>query len=177
MLKHPISLDFNWGSCDEVVVKAPSKIHERLIEQGSLTALLKSQSGSFKVKVLDEQHLMLPPDIAKALESEVEQAVCRQVLLYCDDLPHVYAQSWILLNANEQGLVNLGDKPLGEKLFQQSLWHRGALEVSYVDDTHSHMQLCKLLGAQHGPIFARRSIFTKGSAKVLVCEIFNNEIK
>ncbi|MDK1289244.1 chorismate--pyruvate lyase family protein [Pseudoalteromonas umbrosa] len=177
MLKHPISLDFQWGGYDEVVDKVPSKIYERLIEQGSLTALLKSQSNSFKVKVIDEQYLMLPPNIAKVLENEVEQAVCRQVLLYCDDQPHVYAQSWILLGANEQGLTNLGEQPLGEKLFQQSLWHRGELEVSYVDDRHSHMQLCDLLGAQHGPIFARRSVFTKGSAKVLVCEIFNNEIK
>ncbi|AOT07210.1 chorismate--pyruvate lyase family protein [Pseudoalteromonas luteoviolacea] len=176
MLKSPISLDFNWGSFTQVVDEAPVQIHDRLVEQGSLTALLKSQSSSFRVSVLSEQPHVPPQCISEALGEEVELAICREVLLYCDEQPHVYAQSWISLEANEHGLRNLGDKPLGEKLFEQSIWHRGELEVSRVDDKRAHTQLCELFGVEKHPVFARRSVFTKGSAKVLVCEIFNSEI-
>ncbi|KZN60962.1 hypothetical protein N473_23290 [Pseudoalteromonas luteoviolacea CPMOR-1] len=176
MLKSPISLDFNWGSFTQVADKAPVQIHERLVEQGSLTALLKSQSSSFRVGVLGEQPLVPPPCIMEALGEQTELAICREVLLFCDEQPHVYAQSWISLEANEHGLQNLGEKPLGEKLFEQSIWHRGELEVSCVDDLQARAQLCELFGVEERPVFARRSVFTKGSAKVLVCEIFNSEI-
>ncbi|MBQ4839139.1 MULTISPECIES: chorismate--pyruvate lyase family protein [Pseudoalteromonas] len=177
MLKYPISLDFNWGSFEQVADKAPENIHDRLLEQGSLTALLKSQSSSFRVKVINEQHLTPPAYICRLLGDAMETAICREVLLYCDDKPHVYAQSWISLEANQYGLKNLGENPLGDKLFQQSSWQRGDLEVGCVEDADAQLKLWQLFGVTDIPVFARRSVFTNHSAKVLVCEMFNSEIE
>ena len=152
-------------------------LHDRLVEQGSLTALLKRQCTQFSVQVLDEKLMTPPQSIAKLLGTGLDQSLCREVLLLCDNAPHVYAQSWITDEANELGLSNVGNKPLGERLFQESDWHRGELEVCHIECAESQKQLAELFCAPLGPLFARRSIFTNQNAKVLVCEIFNNGIE
>ncbi|KZN33093.1 hypothetical protein N480_24535 [Pseudoalteromonas luteoviolacea S2607] len=177
MLKNPISLDYQWCGINQLNEKAPSWLYDRLVEQGSLTALLKSQCVDFSVQVLNESLMKPPANIAKLLGDSVNQSLCREVLLLCDGAPHVYAQSWITIEANELGLSNMGNKPLGERLFQESDWQRGDLEVSHIQCAQSCKQLAELFAASVMPFFARRSIFTNQNAKVLVCEIFNNGIK
>ncbi|KZN48383.1 hypothetical protein N482_07900 [Pseudoalteromonas luteoviolacea NCIMB 1942] len=176
-MKNPISLDFQWCGINQLNEKAPSWLYDRLVEQGSLTALLKSQCVDFSVQVLSETLMMPPANIAKLLGRSASHSLCREVLLLCDGVPHVYAQSWITVEANELGLSNMGNKPLGERLFQESDWQRGALEVCHIQCSQSRKQLAALFSAPSMPFFARRSIFTNQNAKVLVCEIFNNGIE
>ncbi|KZN46789.1 chorismate--pyruvate lyase family protein [Pseudoalteromonas luteoviolacea] len=177
MQKNPISLDYQWCGVNQLKERAPLWLHNRLVEQGSLTALLKSQCEHFKVQVLEEKLITPPENIAKLLGTGVNKSLCREVLLLCDDAPHVYAQSWITDEANELGLSNVGNKPLGERLFQESDWSRGELEVCHIQCAKSQEQLSELFCSPSEPFFARRSIFTNQNAKVLVCEIFNNGIE
>ncbi|MBQ4813540.1 chorismate lyase [Pseudoalteromonas luteoviolacea] len=177
MLKNPISLDYQWCGINQLNEKAPIWLYNRLVEQGSLTALLKSQCTNFSVQVLGETLMRPPSNIAKLLGDTYDHSLCREVLLLCDGKPHVYAQSWITVEANELGLSNMGNKPLGERLFQESDWQRGELEVCHIQCSQSRKQLAELFCAPAVPFFARRSIFTNQNAKVLVCEIFNNGIE
>ena len=118
MLKHPLSIDFSWqSSLSELSV--PAALKPVLSDTGSLTARLKQKSADFKVVVLNEQ-----PITAKLWGDTVHDYICREVLLYCDEVVQVYAQSWISIPACEKGVEQLGETPLGEVLFQNERWQR-----------------------------------------------------
>ena len=66
-----------------------------LFEQHSLTAKLKSRAQLFSVKVLSEQVFNLSQEQQKLLNCTASSALNREVLLMCDEIPMVYAQSWL----------------------------------------------------------------------------------
>ncbi|WP_165385570.1 chorismate--pyruvate lyase family protein [Pseudoalteromonas phenolica] len=170
MLKPPISIDYSWRSslCELAV---PAALKPILGDTGSLTARLKSKSEDFKVLLLNEQ-----PIKAKLLGNEYGDYICREVLLLCDDVIQVYAQSWISLPACEKGVEQLGETPLGEVLFQNALWQRSELELAEVESREELAQLLNRSDIKRMPIFARRRIFSQSDAHVMVCEVFLPEV-
>ena len=170
MLKHPLSIDFSWQrSLTGLVV--PAALQPVLSDTGSLTARLKQKSTDFKVVVLNDQ-----PITAKLLGDTVHDYICREVLLYCDEVVQVYAQSWISIPACEKGVEHLGETPLGEVLFQNERWQRSELEMAEVEQRGELAQLLNRTDINFMPIFARRRIFTQSDAHVMVCEIFLPEV-
>ncbi|WP_171045291.1 chorismate--pyruvate lyase family protein [Pseudoalteromonas rubra] len=153
----------------------PDRLHPLLCETGSLTALLRSQCGALHVEVLSEQVCKLEREVQDILKCD--RALCREVVLYCDDIPVVYGQSWIPESANSLGLNNIGNTPLGERLFDQQAWQRGEIEVTKLQKKTlpSFLPSKDTLGSDI--CFARRSVFTRQDSKVLVCEIFLNGVK
>ena len=170
MLKHPLSIDFSWqSSLSELSV--PAALKPVLSDTGSLTARLKQKSADFKVVVLNEQ-----PITAKLWGDTVHDYICREVLLYCDEVVQVYAQSWISIPACEKGVERLGETPLGEVLFQNELWQRSELEMAEVESREELAQLLNRNDITRMPIFARRRIFSQSEAHVMVCEVFLPEV-
>ena len=170
MLKHPLSIDFSWqSSLSELSV--PAALKPVLSDSGSLTARLKQKSADFKVVVLNEQ-----PITAKLWGDTVHDYICREVLLYCDEVVQVYAQSWISIPACEKGVEQLGETPLGEVLFQNERWQRSELEMAEVEHRDELAQLLNRTDINRMPIFARRRIFSQSEAHVMVCEVFLPEV-
>lgn len=170
MLKHPLSIDFSWqSSLSELSV--PAALKPVLSDTGSLTARLKQKSADFKVVVLNEQ-----PITAKLWGDTVHDYICREVLLYCDEVVQVYAQSWISISACEKGVEQLGETPLGEVLFQNERWQRSELEMAEVEHRDELAQLLNRTDINRMPIFARRRIFSQSEAHVMVCEVFLPEV-
>ncbi len=146
-----------------------------LFDTGSLTArLIDYCDGGFSVKVLSVKREEPTPDEVVALGLiPGHLALIRQVLLYCDDRPLVYARTVIPLSSLRGalwGLVVLGNKPLGAVLFADKTMRRKPLEITLLTKGHKCYAWTQHSGTEH--IWGRRSVFTLKNKDLLVSEFF-----
>lgn len=173
MITFPLSLSADWQSTSQVCGLSSAE-QEWLFEPHSLTAKLKSQSQRFAVKVLSEQKVNLSQPQQALLSNEVNTVLNREVLLLCDDKPVVYAQSWLPIsnnNTNNQ-LHNMGERPLGDVIFQDPALKRTDIEIARFDDNHSLQSLVSELNLPIHILLGRRSVFSLHDYKFLVYEVF-----
>ena len=186
----PITLSGQWQSPSEGVCSSLSVLlKDWLLDEGSLTARLKSQSGHFQVKVIGEQQQPCSAAEACDLIQVGEPVLVREVILYCDNVPQVFARSLLplaSLTGEEQILANLGEQPLGQVLFNNSSLQRLRLELSSFAPDSSVVNLATQLTAKHDHnsatihtskvpksiLWGRRSIFMLENKPLMVAEVF-----
>ncbi|MEA3588352.1 chorismate lyase [Pseudidiomarina sp. 1APP75-27a] len=154
----------SWSSCAK----------DWLLDPDSLTAKLKSRCQQFSVQLLGQHEASLLADEQRWLGQQ-QACVVREVILWCDQQPWVFARSVFPLQALAQqqlGLKQLGDKPLGEHLFKQPDLRRSSVEVSSFAPDSQVGQLHQQLGFPPATLFGRRSCFTAAAQQVLVAEVF-----
>ena len=151
-----------------------------LQSRGSLTERLQSL-GAFKVKVLRQRLAYPTHDEAAILRLNRKQLVwTREVALYCNDTPVVFAHT--VLGRSPRGPVTrwlrqLGTRSLGALLFAQLGFSRGRMQFKRIDRRHPLFrraaQGMQLSDSIVHALWARRSTFSYGSQSVLVTEIFS----
>jgi len=157
----------------------PCGIYHWLFDSGSLTAkIINKCPGKFSVQLISQKRTTPTPDEIRFLGLRYRShAMIRQVVLYCDDRPWVYARSIIpvtTLTGPLRRLAHLGNKPLGAVLFSDRSILRGQVEATSMDDRHENY---KWTGMSSGYlIWGRRSLFYKQSKKLLVSEFFLPDI-
>ena len=159
-----ISLDAVWQNAGSQPL--PPQLAPWILEPASLTARLKRHSRQFRVQVLNEQRCTLPAFL-RLLLPDTHTAQLREVILWCNDMPCVYAQSWLpeqTVNALRP-LADLGERPLGDYIFQQPGLRRGIIEATQLDIALPQLSIA-------GPCHARRSVFTLSGLPLLVAEAF-----
>jgi chorismate--pyruvate lyase len=173
-LSLPLSLEADW--CNEPSQLITGNLSRWLFEQGSLTKKLKSQCVDFRVEVLSKQERSLTLKELPLFGHRQQAVQVREVLLYCDDVPWVFAQTLMPLSMIPQALVKLlelGEKPLGEVIFNEPGAIRSAIEVAEFD---RHSVVAALAGEVDKPtdalLWARRSMFTLEGYSLLVAEVF-----
>ena len=171
MVTFPISLSANW-QCNSTINGLSCAEREWLCESGSLTAKLKSCATSFSVKVLQEQAFDLTLEQKTMLGCDVQSALNREVILYCDNTPMVYAQSWLPNTQFKNALHNMGERPLGDVIFQHSELVRNNIEIASFELHHPIQQLTNKLKLPLKPLLGRRSVFSLNNYNFLVCEVF-----
>lgn len=171
MVRFPLDISAKWHQDYQVLDALHS---EWLLETGSLTAKLKQEFAVFSVKVLNEKQIMLSAEQAEIVGVEKQAALCREVLLYGDGQPRIYAQSWIPLEHLEQNstFLNLGTKPLGEFIFQHPRLQRESIMLAEIVPAPYTAELLQELKLDVTPFFARRSVFNLDEVKLMVCEAF-----
>ena len=153
----------------------PDEIYHWLFDPESLTAkIIKKCNGKFRVHLISQQRATPNPDEIRALGIRCRShAIVRQVVLYCDDKPWVYARSVIpvtTLKGSLKRLAYLGNKPLGAILFADRTIARGEVEVVLIDQNHD---VHKWVGNQKNQkIWGRRSVFNQSTKSLLVSEFF-----
>jgi len=168
-----------WKPSGLVSRVAPSrKIQGWLTTPKSLTAKLKTFCSTLQVVVLSEKmEIPLLNESQKLGLAHNEEAWVRCVLLKCHDKSWVYARTVIpkFESTNPWNeLQHLGNKPLGEVLFEMSSIQRSPFEFSkdklsywpYLTPTLSSPETTDLNG------YARRSIFHQKHAPLLLTEVF-----
>jgi chorismate--pyruvate lyase len=185
----PITLAGQWQSPDEEVCSSLSTLlKDWLLDEGSLTARLKSHSEHFMVKVIGEQQQLCSAAEACDLIKVGEPVLVREVILYCDNVPQVFARSLLPLSSltgEEQVLANLGEQPLGQVLFNNPSLQRLRLELSSFASNSSVVNLATQLAAKHDDsetvntskiptqtLWGRRSIFMLENKPLMVAEVF-----
>jgi chorismate--pyruvate lyase len=154
-----------WQSAQQLAL--PAKLEPWLLCQGSLTALLKCHCQNFRLELVTEHWQALPDDLQQQWQQTA--GLKRDVILWCDSKPCVYAQSWLPESTLDkmQPLARLGAQPLGEYIFQHTSLERGVIEVAVLEAGF----VLPVLGAQQ-KLWARRSAFSVQQQPLLVQEIF-----
>lgn len=153
----------------------PTDIEALLFDRSSLTArLIKKCQGRFRVEVLSVKRTTPTPDEVAALRLRSRsQAIIRQVLLYCDDTPWVYARTVIPMTSLRgplRSLTRLGTRPLGAVLFADKTMKRSAMEITALKPDHMCYPWTRHRGSDI--IWGRRSVFWLRKMPLLVSEFF-----
>ena len=147
-----------------------------LLDKSSLTARLKKHSTTFRVELLGQQIEPCSAIEANKVIQPGEQVLVREVILYCDNVPQVFARSLIPLTSltgEEQQLANLGTRPLGQMLFNSPSLKREGIEISCFKQSSSVGNLCNKLGiAITHNLWGRRSVFMLENKPLMVAEVF-----
>jgi len=159
------------------IVPSP-KIQQWLKTPTSLTAKLKALCPQLEVVVLSETfEAPLLSEAQKLGLEHNEEAWVRCVALKCENGTWIYART-VIPNLSFQNpwaeLKSLGNKPLGEVLFEMPSIDRSPFEFSkdnlaYWPYLMNHLDNRKLA---YQPGFARRSIFKQKGAPLLLTEVF-----
>ena len=183
-LSFPVTLTGHWQfPCQQVLAPIALPLKDWLLDQGSLTARLKSHSTTFRVELLGQEQQVCSLDEANEFIKAGEAVLVREVLLYCDDVPQVFARSLIPLSSltgEEQTLANLGTQPLGQVLFNNPSLKRQQIELSAFNESSRVAQLAKLLSNQQEgdvqqqtvELWGRRSVFIVENKPLMVAEVF-----
>lgn len=142
-----------------------------LFDEGSLTRRLTEISdNAFSVLPLYEGWQVLRPDECAALDlPQGVQGWVREVYLRGHGEPWVFARSVAGKHSLHEGGLNmdeLGTRSLGELLFSDQAFERGAMQVCH----YPRNGLPQADQADH--LWARRSRFVRGKLSVLVAEVF-----
>lgn len=154
------------------------KIQHWLKTPASLTAELKQRCPHLEVVVLSQKfEVPLLSETQKLGLAINEEAWVRCVVLKCQQRNWVYART-VIPNLNSQNpwqeLQTLGNKPLGEILFEIPSIQRSPFEfakeaLSDWPYLMNHLQQPQL---SKKPGFARRSVFKQKQSPLLLTEVF-----
>ncbi|MGS2718331.1 chorismate--pyruvate lyase family protein [Eionea flava] len=146
-------------------------------DSGSLTKkLVNKANGHFSVSVLRQSIRSIPLSEKSLLQNPLQQwALVREVVLYGNNIPWVYARTAIpigTLKGPLRRLHYLGNRPLGEQLFTDPTMQRGHLEAAKIYPHHIPDTIAKSDNALPETTWGRRSVFYLSSQPLLVSEIF-----
>ena len=171
----PVQMVANWQPPENFTL--PISLRDWLLDPSSLTARLKCHGQPFRVEVLGQ--CIQACDAAEANDdiSAGEQVLVREVLLYCDDIPQVFARSLLPLSSltgAQQELAHLGTQSLGQVLFNHPDLLRKKIEVAVFDQDSSVANLANYLALKNTPqaLWGRRSVFVLDDKPLMVAEIF-----
>jgi len=150
----------------------PDSVRPWLLDRGSLTErLIKASNGNFRVELIEQSWRVPTADEAALLEMKPRQkALIREVLLFCNDEPWVYARSIIpfsSLQGSLRFLRKLKNSALGALLFKDPYLMRSHFEIANIRLPN---YLIPVEGADS--VFGRRSLFFLHEQPLSVAEIF-----
>tara|TARA_B100001564_G_scaffold345910_1_gene345102 strand:+ start:446 stop:937 length:492 start_codon:yes stop_codon:yes gene_type:complete len=151
----------SWMSETKSLEVQNKEILSWLNESGSITSRIKSFSD-FKLKLLRDSPGEVDAAVDDLIISNYKENNIREVLLYSDEEPLIYAKSIIPLETIRLGLGvlgNLKENPLGDILFSNP-------EIKKEYMLFSKFELNKKI------FYGRKGIYTVKGFPFSVCEIF-----
>ncbi len=162
----PYGESIQWFSPAKAENLPSSPLYDWLLSKDSLTAKLKLCCRDFSVELVGEQWH----------QGQTTRYWTREVLLYLDNVPWVFASTLIpetLMQDDETGLQTLGNRPLGELLYSSKAYTPGEIEVAKFDSCVRLEQLTQQLQQrQQEPLWGRRRYFDYQGQTLIVSEVF-----
>ncbi len=161
-LYKPLLDGAKWQSPDHLGIEG-TEIGHWLLEQESLSRRFQRHCDAFTVSLIEQVKIPRSAlkDDERALIGDAD-CLMRKVILQGDGQPWVFARTLIpisTLTGQESDLEQLGEMPLGFRVFTDRSARRDALEVADV-------------GTAHQPLWARRSRLWINEKPLLVAELF-----
>lgn len=161
-----------WTSLQDLPVPQPDpQLRGWLEEQGLLTRRLQAVCGErFRLELLDETGPR-----ASATEAIADDGFRREVIMWCDDAPCIYASTSTAESTvtAHPWLRALGTEPLGERLQTHADVQRTRFAFACLEaDALSTSALARLPDFHGIPLWARRSAFTIDDHRLWVMEVF-----
>lgn len=155
----------------------PPGLRSWLTDTGSLTARIVARSQHFGVEVLEQRRARPMSDERRLFRlGGGEQLRVREVILYADGQPVVYARSVVAerdLRLAWRVFRGIGSRPLGAALFADPRIQRQPLVSTALKrgDARYHRALAHVT-APTARLWARRSLFRFRGRDLLVTEVF-----
>lgn len=148
-----------------------------LHDRGSLTRRIQQRCSEFRVRNVCSHLATAARDETALLGLPLRQKIyTREVLLYADGVPVVFAHSVAgvhHLRGAWHALQNLGNRPLGALLFAHPLVERAPLRFKLLKPQHAlFRRAATVLDTAPERLWARRSLFILHGAPLLVTEVF-----
>lgn len=170
----PVTMHTTWQSSAGSIL--PEHLLSWLLDPSSLTARLSQCCQQFRVEVIGQEIQLCSAQEATTDINVGEDVLVREVLLFCDDIPQVFARSLLPLKSltgEEQQLAHLGNQSLGQVLFSKKELRRKCIEISNFSENSQVAILAKQLGLiAQGELWGRRSTFMLHNKAIMVAEIF-----
>lgn len=149
-----------------------------LLEPGSLTQRIRARCGErFHLDVLREQ-TAAAEELPHAWPTDMA-ARLREVTLNCGETALVFARTLLPdpVATPDHWIMQLGNKPLGDVLFQSGGERQAGFELALLTAEHDLFQAAQrqrksLSGNMPVSIWARRSWVQLGNERLLICECF-----
>lgn len=167
----PFGLAVCWAEPNSFAAIAPN-MQDWLLDTGSLTERLQANSREFSVKVLGQSHIPLQGAEKAVLANHAQtQWQIREVILYGDGKPWVFARSVLPEYLCQSRWASLGNQPLGQRIFNDPNFVRSGFEIGKLE---RHPLSHKVFAESPSSIqhWARRSIFRLEHHELLVAEAF-----
>ena len=131
----------SWDLFDNIKNKLNSSIIKSwLLEDGPITKRIKS-SYEFKLELIQDEVTEVIDADKKFLNTNSNEIRVREVILFGNDRPLVYAQTLIPDTTIEKGLAELGkigNKPLGDILFEKNIFtKKDIVYAQFIFDNNS----------------------------------------
>jgi chorismate--pyruvate lyase len=173
----PITLAAQWQIPQaSLLTLLPDNLCHWLLDQGSLTARLKSHNKNFRVELLGQETALCSEVEANEFIKAGEPVLIREVILYCDEIAQVFARSLLpisSLTGDEQSLANLGTQPLGQVLFNNPSLIRQRIELASFSADEPVVKLAiQLKQKSEKTLWGRRSVFILEDKPLMVAEVY-----
>ncbi len=165
----PLGLDVEWKHADSMCIPN-SYLKNWLLDTGSLTERLQSMCRQFSLQKLGQAEQMLhkcEQDWLKA--QQFTRWYVREVILFGDNQPWVFARSVIPHDLIEGELADVGSQPLGKIIFNDQRFTRSEFQLCNLD-SQTMPNLCAAQTRRR--LWGRRSKFTFNDIDMLVAEVF-----
>lgn len=161
----PVGLSANWVNPTQLKPQQ-SLLNDWLLNTGSLTERLQANSSQFAVQVIGQKKLVPDSSEARLLpDLHKHEWQIREVVLYGDNQPWVYARSVLPDFLCSTKWAGLGTQPLGQRIFNDDQFVRSGFEIAKL--------ACNPINPiQKQTLWARRSVFTMEAYHLLVAEVF-----
>jgi len=160
-------------------VHAAPALRAWLLAPGSLTARLRAHCLHFDVRLLRQGGAACLNDQASAIAlAHPSRVLEREVLLLCDGIPVVYAQTVVPAGCSRADwpfFSALGSRSLGSALFRDPRIERGSLQHARLSARHplARRALAALPSCGLASVFhARRCQYRRREGLLLVTELF-----
>jgi chorismate--pyruvate lyase len=170
----PITIDTSWQS--PAGISLNENLLSWLLDPSSLTTRLSQCCECFRVELLGQEIQSCSIEESTSDIRAAEQVLVREVLLYCDDVPQVFARSILPLKSltgEEQQLAHLGNQSLGQVLFSNKNLYRKSIEISSFSQSSAVSKLALQLELPpQSELWGRRSTFMLHDKPLMVAEVF-----
>lgn len=171
----PVGLQAQWQF--NIDIASPT-LADWLLDSNSLTSRLVANCEHFRVELLGQKIISCPATESCSAIQKGEQVLVREVLLICDEVPHVFARSLLplaSLTGEQKHLATLGEQPLGQAIFNNPSLRRAQIEIATFDHNSAVGQLSQQFVSSPLPPFllwGRRSLFYIDAKPLSVAEVF-----
>lgn len=170
----PIGIPSLWAEPEKFTIPNPC-LNNWLLDTGSLTEKLQSQCSAFHLTLIGQQQAEITAEefarvCAAQQKFNPQQWQVREVLLWGDNQPWVFARSIIPQTLCENDFADLNTKPLGQLIFNDKRFKRMPFEVTNMRPSQDF--LTQLHISSNMDLWGRRSAFSYEDLKMTVSEVF-----
>ena len=170
----PVGIQSSWGQPNDFEINN-LLLKSWILDTGSLTEKLQSECQTFYLTLIGQRQAEITlEEFAQVRTNKQpfaqEDWQVREVLLWGDGQPWVFARSIIPQRLCQQDFADLNTQPLGQLIFNDKRFKRMPFQITHMLNPQPFYQQLSLSADMD--LWGRRSVFGFEELKMMVCEIF-----